>query len=105
FVKPDSVVELEIEKGSDPPVLASPLSSSDNIVKELFVKGTEPDKVSDKHDKLDSVSDLQATFNESDDSIDISCNYDSEIAVTFYILYKVADCDYTSYSTSHKSKS
>lgn len=104
FVKPDSVVELEIEKGSDPPVLASPLSSSDNIVKELFVKGTEPDKVSDKHDKLDSVSDLQATFNESDDSIDISWNYDSEIDVTFDVSYKVDDGDYTSLTNTDKTK-
>src|SRR5699024_9661704 len=72
FVKPDSVVELEIEKGSDPPALAGPLTSSANVVKELFVKGTEPNKVSDKHDKLNSVSDLQATFNEADDSIDIN---------------------------------
>src|SRR5699024_1865101 len=104
FVKPDSVVELEIEKGSDPPALAGPLTSSDNVVKELFVKGTEPNKVSDKHDKLDSVSDLQATFNEADDSIDISWDYESEIDVTFDVSYKVDDGEYTSLTNTDETK-
>src|SRR5690625_3170815 len=32
FIKPDSVVEVDVEKGSNPPALASPLTSEDNIV-------------------------------------------------------------------------
>src|SRR5699024_6031938 len=61
FVTPDGVVELEIEKGSDQPVLASPLSLRVYIIKELIAKGTEPNKVSDNLVNLVSISDFQAT--------------------------------------------
>lgn len=100
FVKPDSVVELEIEKGSDPPALAGPLTSKDNIVKELFVKGTEPNKISDKNDKLEAVSDLKATYHESEEAIDLSWKYDSDIDVSFDVAYKVDDGDYKDLTTT-----
>src|SRR5690625_903733 len=64
FTKPSSVVEVAIEKGSNPPVIANEFTSSDNVVKELFVKGTEPTSVSTKVDKLDPVSNLKATYDE-----------------------------------------
>src|SRR5690625_6339174 len=63
FEKPDSVVEVDIVKGSNPPAIPSGNTSSDNIVTELFVKGTEPTNVSEEVDELDSVSNLSATYN------------------------------------------
>ena len=52
FVKPDSVVEVAVEKGSNPPALPSDHTPKENIVTELFVKGTEPTSVSETFDKL-----------------------------------------------------
>lgn len=78
FVKPDSVVEVPIEKGSNPPALPSDHTPSSNIVTELFVKGTEPDTTSEKFDELDPVSNLTANYNEDDDKIDVEWDYDSD---------------------------
>lgn len=85
FVKPDSVVEVEVEKGSNPPSLPSDYTPSSNIVTELFVKGTEPTKTSDKYDKLDPVSNLSAQYNEDDDIIEASWDYDDDEDVTFEV--------------------
>lgn len=83
FAKPDSVVEVKVEKGSNPPALASDYTPSDQTVTELFVKGTEPTKTSDKFDKLDPVSGLEASYNEDSNSIEVKWNYDSDADVTF----------------------
>src|SRR5690625_4217312 len=85
FVKPDSVVEVEVEKGSNPPSLPSDYTPSSNIVTELFVKGTEPSKTSDKFDKLDPVSNLSAQYNEDEDIIAASWDYDDDEDVTFEV--------------------
>src|SRR5699024_11476904 len=47
FVKPSSVVEVEVEKGSNPARLPSAYTPSSNIITELFVKGHEPSKTSE----------------------------------------------------------
>src|SRR5699024_1694597 len=39
FEKPSSVVEVAVEKGTNPPELPSDYTPSENIVTELFVKG------------------------------------------------------------------
>src|SRR5699024_3904161 len=44
FEKPDSVVSVKIEKGSNPPLLPSDLTPDEQTITELFVKGTEPKK-------------------------------------------------------------
>ena len=49
FVKPSSVISVGIEKGSNPPKLPSSSTPSDQIVTELFKKGTEPTEVSTKY--------------------------------------------------------
>lgn len=100
FTKPDSVVEVAIEKGSNPAKLAGPLTSKDNTVKELFVKGTEPTSVSDKSDELPSVSGLTASYNEESESIEASWSYDEDIDVSFDVSYKIDDGDYKSLSNT-----
>src|SRR5699024_9119892 len=101
FIKPDSVVEVDIKKESNPPALASPLTSKDNIVTELFVKGTEPTTVSENVDELEPVTNLTATYNEEDASIDTSWNYDQEdLDVSFEVSYKIDDGEYTSLTTT-----
>src|SRR5699024_5959567 len=104
FEKPDSVVEVDIVKGSNPPAIPSGNTSSDNIVTELFVKGTEPTNVSEDVDKLDSVSNLSASYNEDDESIDASWSYDDEADVSFEVSYKVDDGDYQSLTTTEDTE-
>src|SRR5690625_2702141 len=104
FEKPDSVVEVDIVKGSNPPAIPSGNTSSDNIVTELFVKGTEPTNVSEEVDELDSVSNLSATYNEDNESIDASWSYDDEADVSFEVSYKVDDGDYQSLTTTEDTE-
>lgn len=89
FTKPGSVIEVAVEKGSNPPALPSAHTPKENIVTELFVKGTEPTAVSEKFDQLEPVSNLTATYKEEANAIDISWAYDMEDAdVTFEVSYK-----------------
>ena len=78
FERPSSVVEVEIEKGSNPAALPSAHTPQENIVKELFVKGTEPSSVSEKFDQLDPVSNLQATYDEDNEEIEVTWSYDDD---------------------------
>ncbi|MUK87297.1 PBP1A family penicillin-binding protein [Ornithinibacillus sp. L9] len=85
FERPDSVVEVAIEKGSNPAKLPSDYTPSSQIVKELFVKGTEPKSTSEKYDQLDPVKDLKATYSTGNDSIMVEWKYDSDEDVSFEI--------------------
>ncbi len=91
FVKPDSVVEVAVEKGSNPAALPSDFTPSENIVTELFVKGTEPNTVSEKFDKLDPVSNLVAKYDEEKSAIDITWDYGEEEDISFVVSYKMDD--------------
>lgn len=85
FQKPDSVVEVAIEKGTNPPMLPSEFTPKDQIVTELFVKGTEPKAVSEKYDQLDPVRNLQASYDEEDEIIRIEWQYDQKDEVLFEV--------------------
>src|SRR5690625_2318854 len=100
FTKPDSVVEVDVQKGSNPPSLASENAPSDSIVTELFVKGTEPDKVSEEYEELDAVSDLKAEYKEDDNEIDISWDYDDDADVSFEVSYQTDDGDMKELTTT-----
>ncbi len=50
FSMPSSVVEVAVEKWTDPPKLAGPNTPEEDIAYELFKKGTEPTETSDKYD-------------------------------------------------------
>ncbi|MGM8365374.1 PBP1A family penicillin-binding protein [Virgibacillus sp. W0181] len=85
FVKPSSVVEVAVEKGSNPAKLPSEYTPKENIVTELFVKGHEPTKQSEKFDQLDPVSDLTATYDEESNAIDVEWSYSSEDDISFEV--------------------
>src|SRR5690625_3422565 len=89
FVKPSSVVEVEVEKGSNPARLPSAYTPSSNIITELFVKGHEPSKTSEKYDKLDPVSNLTAEYDEDSNSIKVKWDYDSDEDVSFEVSASV----------------
>ena len=101
FVKPDSVVEANVVKGSNPPVLAG--SSGGGAVTELFVKGTEPSKSAqeqEEENKLEPVSNLEASYNEDDDAIDVTWDYDSDEDVSFDVSYNTDGGDMKELTTT-----
>lgn len=89
FKKPDSVIEVAVEDGSNPPKLPSPHTPSSKIVTELFVKGTEPKEVSETFDKLDPVSGLKADYLAETNSIHVEWGYDEELDVAFEVSVSV----------------
>jgi len=103
FVKPDSVVEVAVEKGSNPPKLPSDHTPSSNIVTELFVKGTEPTTKSEKFEQLDPVSDLSASFDEESNTIQVKWNYDSDQDVSFEVSSSVNDGNMQVLSTTEET--
>src|SRR5699024_12315140 len=92
--------ELHDNKRCNHPSLGSENSPSDSIVKELFVKGTEPDKVSEEYEELDAVSDLKAEYKEDDNEIDISWDYDDDADVSFEVSYQTDDGDMKELTTT-----
>ncbi|MDY0405727.1 PBP1A family penicillin-binding protein [Virgibacillus sp. 179-BFC.A HS] len=85
FQKPDSVVSVAVEKGSNPAALPSKYTPSSNIVQELFVKGHEPSKTSEKYDKLDPVSALKAEYDKDKKAIKVNWDYDDTDDVSFEV--------------------
>ncbi|WP_186577772.1 transglycosylase domain-containing protein [Aquibacillus kalidii] len=78
FVKPNSVVEVTIEKGSNPAKLPSEYTPDDMKVTELFVKGTEPTKTSQKFDQLDPVQKLSAEYDPEKELINVTWDYSED---------------------------
>ena len=65
FTKPDGVVAVTLEFGCPTACLPSAYTPDDKKTTELFISGTEPSTVSDRYDKLASVTNLKATANGS----------------------------------------
>ena len=63
FTRPASVVTSKVEKGSNPPKLPSANTPSDQIVYELFKRGTEPTEVSTKYLPVETPTNLSVTGN------------------------------------------
>ncbi|HEY4602485.1 MAG TPA: PBP1A family penicillin-binding protein [Cerasibacillus sp.] len=89
FKMPDSVVKVNIEKGSNPPTLPSSYTPSSQVVTELFVKGTEPKQSSVKYDRLDPVKGLQATFDEGKQAIHVKWSHDKKDDVQFEVSTRI----------------
>ncbi|WP_456278584.1 PBP1A family penicillin-binding protein [Bacillus sp. AK128] len=91
FVKPNSVVQVAVEKGTNPPKLPSEFTPDDQIVKEYFIKGTEPTEVSETYNKLDSPSGLTAAYSDETNEITLRWNYPEEKreGVVFDVQYSV----------------
>lgn len=63
FTKPDGVVEVTIEKETNPAMLPSEYTPDSMKITELFKSGTEPTEVSTRYSKLNSVTNLKNTIN------------------------------------------
>ena len=63
FTMPSSVIELEIEKGTSTPLLASEYTPEDLKTIEVFKVGTEPTEISTRFAQLKDVKNLKATTN------------------------------------------
>lgn len=62
FEMPDSVLEVAVESGTNPPMLPSDNTPSNKIVYELFKKGTEPTEISSAYSKLPTPSNLSIHY-------------------------------------------
>ncbi|WP_208591032.1 penicillin-binding protein 1A [Gracilibacillus suaedae] len=78
FVRPDSVVEVQVEKGSNPAKRPSEYTPDSEIVTELFVKGTEPGEVSEKFDELEPVTNLNASYDEGNEMITAAWEHEDD---------------------------
>lgn len=75
FEKPDSVVELPIIRGSNPPAIGS---KNGNVTYELFVRGAEPNGNSEPTEEtVSAVDSLSAIYNEANEAIDLSWNFNN----------------------------
>jgi len=68
FKKPNSVVEVTIEKGSNPLKLASKYTPNNLRATELFVAGTEPTAVSNYYEQLELNAPTNLTVDYDEDS-------------------------------------
>jgi len=74
FNPPSSVIQVAIEKGSNPAALPSENTPPDQITYEYFLRGTEPTDISDKYNKLDTPTGLQVNYSKSKEQIKITWN-------------------------------
>ncbi|MGM8213942.1 PBP1A family penicillin-binding protein [Bacillaceae bacterium W0354] len=106
FVRPDSVLEIKVEKGSNPAQLPSEFTPDDQIVTELFVKGTEPTETSDEYDQLDPVENFNVEYIEEDGLLNLYWEHpslfdeDNDKNITFELSVAVDDGDFQVISTS-----
>lgn len=72
FKVPNSVVQVAIEQGTNPPLLASDSTPADQITYEYFKKGTEPTEASTAYQRLEKVQNLKVQYNEEKEELTIS---------------------------------
>jgi penicillin-binding protein 1A len=104
FVQPDSVVKVPIEKGTNPPKLASEFTPKSEIVYEWFVKGFEPKETSDKFSKVEPVKDLKAKYNEKKNTIEITWKYGKKDHVIFDVKAGIKNSELTSVAKTEDTK-
>ena len=83
FKQPDSVVRIGIERSTG--LLPSQFTPQSEIVHELFVRGTEPTRVSETFQSLPSVQGLTAGYNENTDQIIMSWSYPQGENISFKV--------------------
>ncbi|MRH42439.1 PBP1A family penicillin-binding protein [Aquibacillus halophilus] len=106
FVQPNSVVEVTVEKGSNPAMLPSDYTPESEKVTELFVSGTEPTEVSEKYDQIDPVTGLTAEYDEENNLINVSWDYetDDERPVSFDVSAGTDPSNLTSLTTTKETQ-
>ncbi|WP_084783331.1 transglycosylase domain-containing protein [Bacillus dakarensis] len=75
FSVPNSVVKVNIEKGTIPAKLASEFTPRDQIATEYAIKGNAPTVVSEKYDKPSAPSSLQADYDKERNEIVLTWDY------------------------------
>lgn len=85
FTKPDSVVQVAVERGTIPAKLASKYTPKDQILYEYAVKGNIPTETSKKFEKLDTPKKLAATFDELTNEIVLSWDSNEKDGVTIEV--------------------
>lgn len=91
FKMPKSVVKAPVESGTNPPKKPSPQTPKDQIVYELFVKGTEPTDVSKQFDKLAAPTGLKASYDESSGEIKLSWKHKDSDGIQFEVSASTND--------------
>ena len=89
FQKPDSVETVRIEKGTYPARLASSYTPSSQILTEYAVKGNILNEVSQKYDKPNAPTGVNASYNKETDEIQVSWNYGGKDGVKFDVSVSV----------------
>ncbi|MFZ4452319.1 transglycosylase domain-containing protein [Salibacterium aidingense] len=99
FTQPDSVESIDIERSTGQ--RASQYTPQSEIITELFVQGTGPEDVSDEFATPDQINELNAVYNEEDDEIQLSWNYDENEMQgrTFEIEHRSEEGSYESLTT------
>lgn len=72
FNVPNSVIEVPIEFGTNPPMLASSSTPEDLITYEYFKKGTEPTETSSQYQKLNIPTNLKASYDKTTNKVTLS---------------------------------
>ncbi|MCA0985741.1 PBP1A family penicillin-binding protein [Guptibacillus algicola] len=98
FKKPDSVVEVGVEKETG--LLPSDYTPKDQIVYELFVKGHTPEKTSNKYQQPEGVKDLSAQYDEASNSISVSWKPGGQKDYTYKVEMSVDGGEYATISES-----
>lgn len=78
FKRPKSVVEVAVEKGTNPPKLASEFTPKEEVVHELFIRGTEPTEVSEQYNKIPAPANVTANYNQQYAQIMLQWQYPQE---------------------------
>ncbi|MEG2028585.1 MAG: transglycosylase domain-containing protein [Bacilli bacterium] len=65
FPKPNNVIQVAVEKDSNPVKLPSEFTPKDMIINELFKSGTEPTEISNRYSKLDKVKNLTSKIDKN----------------------------------------
>lgn len=90
FTRPDSVIPVKVEAGTNPAQLPSEFTPNDQVITELFKRGTEPSAVSDAYEQLNPVENLKATYDEETNSITVTWehNMEADVDVAFEVNYQ-----------------
>lgn len=100
FTRPNSVISSKVEKLSDPPMLPSANTPKDQILTELFKKGTEPTEVSTKYMKLNTPTNF--TVNQNSNSVSLSWSpvtdlgYVENGVLGYYVYFNNEEIGFTS---------
>ncbi|MGG3942826.1 PBP1A family penicillin-binding protein, partial [Peribacillus psychrosaccharolyticus] len=78
FKQPNSVVKVQVVKGSNPAVLANSYTPSHRITNEYYVKGHEPTQVTKEYTKLGAPQGLTGAYNQELNEINLNWSYPTQ---------------------------